>query len=63
MSKYNIGFYLRHTEDNGEIVIWFSQVYGTFLQDIQSGSESQVASYSMRTGCFSSAAKLAQAWS
>jgi len=24
LSKYNIGLYLRHTEDNGEIVICFS---------------------------------------
>jgi len=53
MSKYNIGLYLRHTEDNGEIVIWFLQVYETILQDIQTGSKPQVASNSMRTGCFS----------
>jgi len=34
-----------------------------FLQDFQTVSEPQILSYSMRTGCFISAAKLARAWS
>jgi hypothetical protein len=59
-NKNSIGLYLRHTDDNREIVIWFSQVHEFFLRENQTGSESQIASYSIRTVCFISAANVAR---